>query len=115
MDALVAVEIMGYRRCDHPHEQTVDGHCWVVDGRHNSFLQYFSTQIGSAWDVLEKIRPGSMFISVDAQPNYYEVVIYLPHKDDGPVSTTSSISARSEDSPAHAICLAALKFKGVEV
>ena len=110
IDALVAEHVMGWYQGDGEN-----GHLFYYysDGLNMGHINDWrpSTDIAKAWSVLPILHKELWFVKIsqmqEADPNWisYEVVVRF-----GQI-----IFESKNDNPAMAICLAALKAKGVEV
>lgn len=108
LDALISSRVMGDNRAQ---AEDASGYLFIHDqplivtDRGLSVMSHYSTDIAAAWLVVEKIKEEySLTLSYeDDREGKWEC--YLENED----LEVSHISARS-DSPAHAICLAALKI-----
>jgi hypothetical protein len=111
LDALVAEKVMGW----HEAQTTFNGLWWCVEGDGSYFGRrqarvsewHPSTNIADAWQVVEKMRADAWDVLIDGT-------------DDGScdwwtVRFGGCMPAVQSTSIAKAICLAALKAKGVEV
>ena len=108
MDRLIAEKVFGYRAAFHNNEECiVDINC-PCDNPHSKHthiwgLPYYSTKIMHAWQIVDKIDPpGKNFKLIRNKVGsltYYICVI--------------NDYRAEEDTAAHAICMAALKSKGV--
>ncbi|MBY6273937.1 MAG: hypothetical protein CW346_17330 [Bacillaceae bacterium] len=72
-------------------------------------LPRYSSDIAAAWQVVEKFKERKLYMSVECVGDTgYHAVVY---DEDGNHLT----DAYSEEGPAHAVCVAALRAVGVEV
>ena len=106
LDALVAVRVMELTPCDRYSHSPADAGL-LTDGQGFFAVPYYSTQIGAAWEVLEKLRADglTMMQSVNHGEAGWWCVLY-PHA--GPPAET----AYAETAPL-SICWAALEFVGL--
>ena len=128
LDALVAEKVMGckprlsaggtYYRCGCSDEESPEGHDAIIkQGAIGIFgapirLPYYSTNIAEAWNVIDKIVGGKDSVKFELErltygpaPGRWWVFLYRD---------TMRFSGFSDDAP-RAICLAALKFVGIDV
>lgn len=100
LDALVAERVMGL-------EAVNDG--WVAESFPNGGMVYplpeYSTDIAAAWRIVEILRP-----------RYYmfRIFVYSCIEAQFQDHPNNAIAVGRSDTPAHAICLAALKAIGYE-
>lgn len=105
IDVLIAEHVMGLEVCESPPVAP----CYVdygvgVDGV-DGWLPHYSTNIAAAWEVVERFHSAGIRVDtgLDGKGNRYRVRII-----------TRNITQRAKTAPM-AICLAALKAKGIEV
>ena len=116
LDAEVAEKIMGWRRSEDPR---LVGDWWTLDGdQHFCKLPECSTDISTAWKVVEKLAENNLVVSV-AWGNgrngakYASVRVMLDMFKDAESIGYSECEADALTAP-HAICTAALKAKAMK-
>lgn len=110
LDALVAEKVMGWRWSGRYLVPPADVETSFWDGSCNRdgvprFLPRYSTDISAAWGVVEKLRDEVAFLDILPAADHYIVKIQSAHGTDYVTAETAPL----------AICLAALKVKGVDV
>jgi len=121
LDALIAVEVMGYVDSDFcvcPRTETAPSGAMFPAGGFDGFTgkhsicgggcpRHFSTDISAAWEVIEKLHSMG-FRSIEIRVEQYadeNVVVYVDSGEEGGFREDSFTAP-------HAICLAALKAVG---
>lgn len=127
LDALVHAKVMGHpEQCWHPNAEKVDPKhttlircpdCGETFGDSTyvlalSTLPRYSTDIAAAWSVVEKMRGEGVYIDVQPRCDRWDTVAGWQGPDDGDIWEQVSLTA---DTAPLAICLAALRAKGVDV
>lgn len=111
IDALVAEHVMGKKPLTYRWGGGVQGaESWETSAEH------YSTSIKAAWEVVEKMRESRMLIWIQISPggNYRAEVHQFTHLQDVGFYERIALEEVAATAP-QAICLAALKAKGVEV
>ena len=106
MDALIAEKVMGDTRKPLCLSSSIIGD----NGVDFPFYPPYSTQIASAWEVVEKMRNAGFWLCLDSMVNLQADHVFRCIFRDGGI-----MHGGEEKTAPHAICLAALKAKGVEV
>lgn len=113
LDILIAEKIMGLTTLPYTEgvKQVGDysGPVVMVDNRWKP-LHYYSTNISAAWEVVEKMTTKDSSMSIESNPNG----TFAAFVHDVLTDKTIGYCNVANTAP-HAICLAALKAKGVEV
>jgi hypothetical protein len=105
IDALIAIHVFGWQKVKN-HETAY----FKADGRMDE-LPCYSTDIASAWTVVEAVGPKFRRFEVHRVGGEYVALI---EGGDSDVDAAYIASAEADTAPM-AICLAALKTVGVEV
>lgn len=118
LNALVAEKVMGFEV--KPYESlkgvaTPDygGSLWMFAGGAWQVIPHFSTDIAAAWEVFMQMplrhpQDKSAYLTMDRDGDGYFAVGYSDRQGDW------LLRERSTEAP-HAICLAALRAKGIEL
>jgi hypothetical protein len=115
IDALIAKHVMGYRSYVLGPDECGAGNTVLLDNEGNDIccendIPNYSTSIAAAWEVVEKIdndlQWGTWFITY---PDYEKWNVWYGEFDDAYKNQTIEKTAPM------AICLAALKSKGVSI
>ena len=129
LDALIQEQVFGYthttRKRKHRSKGLVDVECWMKGDHLMWSPEPYSTDISAAWEVVEKLKTDFAFeLSGGNHGNgtYQSMYPYRDHSrrwtaslhthTGGPTILDVKIERASEEkgeTPAHAICLAALK------
>lgn len=104
LDMLVAEKVMGLNNTEYVKEWTQE-QMKIVQGWWPKLYPNYSTDIAAAWEVVEKIQCRSFELNWHLD-SYNFVRIYKAK-----FQTTNFVYG---ETAAHAICLAALKFKNFE-
>jgi hypothetical protein len=108
LDLLVAEKVMGLTKTDY---LVFDKDSNIV-GDICDFPKSYSTDISAAWEVVEKMKEEWGTLDITFRYDNIAVILYSTHQT-GHVKISEHIG--NADTAPHAICLAALKAKGVEV
>ena len=113
LDALIAERVMGWELDDLPEGVVWEGNSETGGGvTARTAVPRYSTDIAAAWEVVEKIRGAGFTFSLWDNANQYAAPwdCRFTHRDD-----VGQKGIAIEGTAPHAICLAALRAKGVEI
>ncbi len=122
LDALVAEKVMGFSRRE-PRtwpDGSLAGAGWRDDENSTFYpdasdmLPHFSSDIAAAWEVVDLLERENYVVSVSQSKKYFKTHQAAVQVQFKPYTDNLHDYAFGESAP-HAICLAALKAKGVEV